>query len=718
VADFPRADPLLNRTFGAVVRTADGVARDAGRLQSAKKKRHVFEVVAHTAQPAATEEWLAQANGLLDAAQGVPLAQRRREHERWWGAFWERSWIEVSENGAAGPDASSAAVPANDFPVVIGASRHGGNRMIGEFGRVSLFDRALPEDEVAALNRVAHDQPLGARPGLVYSGTPAVGANLPELAGQTFAAGITGEAWFRPSAFPTASARLIDKVTEGGSDGFLIDVLGARQVRVITGAQTQAVTHEFALNAWQHIAFTAGAGEVRLWIDGERVVGGDFAGADALDDAASVSRAYALQRFITACTGRGRYPIKFNGSLFTVPAKGGAGYADYRRWGSGYWWQNTRLPYYPMCAAGDFEMMRPLFRMYAQDLMPLCVYRTHEYTGHDGAYIPECIYFWGDMFTETYGWTPAAERKDKLQESHWHKYVWVSGLELIGLMLDYHAHTSDDAFLMETALPAAEQILTFFEQQYSLDSAGKLHMEPSQAVETWWDCTNPMPEIAGMRAVLPRLMALPDNLTNEHQRALWRTLQAKAPEIPVGERDGKTMLLPAQRYAQKSNIENPELYGVFPFREFAFNLPNREWATAAFEARLDRGSQGWRQDEIFAAYLGLTAEARRGLVLRSRHHDPTQRFPAFWGPNYDWTPDQCHGGVTQKILQSLLMQTDGKTIYLLPAWPTDWDCRFKLHAPQGVTVSGNVKNGKLVDLKVSPAEFRASVVDCTTRAGG
>ena len=37
------------------------------------------------------------------------------------------------------------------------------------------------------------------------------------------------------------------------------------------------------------------------------------------DDAFVVSRAYALQRFITACAGRGAYPIKFNGSLFTVP---------------------------------------------------------------------------------------------------------------------------------------------------------------------------------------------------------------------------------------------------------------------------------------------------------------------------------------------------------------------------------------------------------------
>ena len=57
---------------------------------------------------------------------------------------------------------------------------------------------------------------------------------------------------------------------------------------------------------------------------------------------------------MTACAGRGRYPIKFNGSLFTVPTPWSPD-PDYRRWGSGYWWQNMRLPYYSMCAAGDFE---------------------------------------------------------------------------------------------------------------------------------------------------------------------------------------------------------------------------------------------------------------------------------------------------------------------------------------------------------------------------
>ena len=82
-----------------------------------------------------------------------------------------------------------------------------------------------------------------------------------------------------------------------------------------------------------------------------------------------VARGYQLQRFITACAGRGAYPIKFNGSIFTVPHAGGPGDADYRLWGPGYWWQNTRLPYESLCTAGDYDLMQPLFHMYGGEVL-------------------------------------------------------------------------------------------------------------------------------------------------------------------------------------------------------------------------------------------------------------------------------------------------------------------------------------------------------------
>ncbi len=430
------------------------------------------------------------------------------------------------------------------------------------------------------------------------------------------------------------------------------------------------------------------------------------------DDAFIVTRAYILQRFIDASAGRGNFPIKFNGSIFTVPTEGKPGNADYRRWGPGYWWQNTRLPYLSMCTAGDFDMMQPLFKMYADEIYKLCKYRTNKYFGYEGAFFSECSNFWGSTFTATYGWTPYEQRDDKLQESGYHKWEWVAGEELVFMMLDYNDYTQDQVFLQKKIIPVANDVMKFFNNHYTTNEDGKLVMYPSQSAETWWDCTNPMPELAGLYSLCSRLLALPENLTKPEDRNFWKTLYAKLPEIPLRDTPSGKALAPATRFEKKSNVENPELYAVFPFRLFGVGKPNIEWAKNALKYRWDKGHFGWRQDDIFMAYLGLTEQAKDGLVSRARNYDKTKRFPAFWGPNYDWTPDQDHGGTLMKTFQSMLIQTDpySKKIYLLPAWPKDWNTSFKLHAPYNTILEGSVKNGKIESLKVTPEERRHDLI--------
>jgi alpha-L-fucosidase 2 len=447
----------------------------------------------------------------------------------------------------------------------------------------------------------------------------------------------------------------------------------------------------------------------RSWIHATTA---DAGGQGVSGDAYIVSRAYALQRFIDAAAGRGAFPIKFNGSIFTVPAAGTSGDPDYRRWGPGYWWQNTRLPYLSMCAAGDFDLMQPLFKMYADEIFQLCQYRTRKYFGFDGAFIPECMYFWGSVFTADYGWTPFEEREDPLQVSGWHKWEWVAGPELVFIMLDYYDYTLDEDFLATKIIPVANDVMKFFDNYYSTDGQGKWVMNPSQALETWWDCTNPLPEVAGLHSITMRLLRLPSLLTGTQNRQFWENISLKIPEIPVRETPSGTALAPAAQFADKRNVENPELYAVFPFRLFSFEQPNTGWAVNALEHRWDSGSFGWRQDDLFMAYLGLTDHAREFLVNRASTYDKNSRFPAFWGPNYDWVPDQDHGGVLMKTFQSMLLQADpySRKIYLLPAWPEDWNAEFKLHAPYNTIIEGKVENGRIKVVKVTPSERESDLI--------
>ncbi len=563
---FEQADPLLHRTFGAVITAAGGERVDDCRLRSPRSSLHRISVYVLTRHPSTPERWLADMADTIDRIEAQDFEARSAAHAAWWNDFWNRSWIRASANTE-----SSSIVLSNRYSV-------------------------------------------------------------------------------RPGSDPGSGSRIVN-------------------------------------------------GELA----------GDTAAAPLRDEADYVSRMYHLQRFITACAGRGAYPIKFNGSLFTVPPGGTEKDPDYRRWGPGYWWQNTRLPYISLCASGDFDLQRPLFRMYADELLPLCRHRTRRYLGHEGAFYPECIMFWGAIFSETYGWTPFEQRADKLQESGWHKWEWVGGLELAWMMLDYYEHTLDPAFLRQTAIPFAREVLVFFDQHYPTNAQGKLVMHPSQALETWWRCTNAAPELAGCIALTERLLALPAELAPASEREIWQRLQAKLPPLPVRLIDGRKALAPAEFFADKRNVENPELYALFPFRLFAFNRPNADWALTALEHRGDRGHSGWRQDDIFMAYLGLADDARKGVVSRARSYDRNERFPAFWGPNYDWTPDQDHGGVLMKAFQSMLMQADGQRVFLFPAWPKEWDVEFKLHAPQQTIVEGSYRSGRVAWLKVTPVARQADV---------
>lgn len=429
-------------------------------------------------------------------------------------------------------------------------------------------------------------------------------------------------------------------------------------------------------------------------------------------DTGVVTRGYVLQRWVNACGGRGNLAIKFNGSIFTLPVLDRDGKMvfdpDYRVHGPCFWWQNTRLPYWPMLMAGDYDLMQPLFKMYS-DMLPLRKLATKKHYQHEGAYIPETVYFWGTHNNENYGWN-----RDKLAPGltvNQHiRYEWVAGIELTAMMLDYHAHTQDEKFLRETLLPFAAEIATFYARHYQLNEQGKLHIFPANSLENMWDATNPAEVVSGFRAILPRLIAL---TREDRQRQAWARLLEQMPELPTGkDRNGKIFLAGADKArVNRRNAEESALYALFPFRLLNLLTPEAlPPAELAYQQRAtQRGIHGWIQHAIFAACLGRADQARAQLVSRSKYTNGAQRFPATWR-GFDWLPDQCHGGINMIILQNMLMQPVGEKILLLPAWPKEWNVQFKLHAPQNTVVEGEYRDGKIQELKVTPESRRKDIV--------
>jgi hypothetical protein len=76
-------------------------------------------------------------------------------------------------------------------------------------------------------------------------------------------------------------------------------------------------------------------------------------------------------------------------------------------------------------------------------------------------------------------------------------------------MLDSYDYSGDATFARSSLVPFADEIVTYYEQHWSCDANGKIKLSRVQSLETYQrDAVNPTPDIAGIDAVLPRLLAL------------------------------------------------------------------------------------------------------------------------------------------------------------------------------------------------------------------
>jgi alpha-L-fucosidase 2 len=446
---------------------------------------------------------------------------------------------------------------------------------------------------------------------------------------------------------------------------------------------------------------------------------------EGTDDAAKVSQGYIMQRYMMATSSRGKYPVKFNGGLFTVghdmpddkESTNADHNPDFRAWGSSYWNQNNRLLYWPLIMTGDYDLLKPWFEVYLQAL-PMAQDRTQIYYHHAGAAFIETGYFWGLPNLNDFGW----DNPSTQLQSAWMRYHIQGTLEVIAQMLDQYDVVRDGDFARTKIVPFADAIVTYYDLQWPHAPDGKLRLTPVQSLETYQvDAVNPTPDLAGLKHVLTRLLQLSPEYSTPGQRDRWsrmiqelppiaigKTAKGKLPPFGVGDPDGTPTILPAEVYGKTSNAENPELYTVFPYHLYGLDKPDLALARNTFAARRFPFDHCWGQDGPQAAVLGLTATAQKAVTDEFELYG-TERFPWFWKAGGDWIPDLDNGGTGMMTLELMLMQTDGKRIDLLPAWPKDWNAEFKLHAPYETTVEGRVVKGKLVDLKVTPAARKPDV---------
>jgi hypothetical protein len=437
----------------------------------------------------------------------------------------------------------------------------------------------------------------------------------------------------------------------------------------------------------------------------------------------SVGRNYQLFRYMLACNAYGEYPTKFNGGLFTAdPVFTDTARhftPDFRNWGGGtFTAQNQRLVYFPMLKSGDFDLLKPQFDFYLR-ILKNAELRSEVYWHHKGACFTEQMENFGLPNLIEYGWERPVDFDKGMEYNAWLEYEWDTSLEFCLMMLETERFTGKD---ITSYIPFIESCLTFFDEHYQylarlrgikkLDAEGHLILYPGSACETYKMATNSTSTIAGLTTILKRLLELPAGYLTENQKEKLQAMLKRIPPISTRICDGFTTIAPAKSWERINNVEVPQLYPVFPWGIYGFGKPDLELALNTWnhdpDAIKNRSHIGWKQDNIFAACLGLTKEAARLNFLKLQ--DSGRRFPAFWGPGFDWVPDHNWGGAGMIGIQEMLLQVDGNKMHLFPAWPKNIDVHFKLNAPRNTTVEASLKDGKIEFLKVFPEERRKDIV--------
>ena len=444
----------------------------------------------------------------------------------------------------------------------------------------------------------------------------------------------------------------------------------------------------------------------------------------AKDSVYQIGQNYQLFRYMLGCNAYGKYPTKFNGGLFTVDpvfTNPDLNFTpDFRNWGGGTMTaQNQRLVYYPMVKSGDFDMMKSQLDYYLS-LQKNAELRSQVYWKHGGASFTEQLENFGLPNPAEYEWKRPADYDPGMEYNAWLEYEWDTVFEFCKMMLEQKEYANAD---IQKYNPFIISCLRFFDEHYqylakhrgrkALDGNGHLILFPGSGAETYKMANNANSTISALTVITEKILTLSEKELSKEDLEYLKGLQTRIPPLNFRNFDNHKTLAPAKSWERINNTEVPQLYPVYPWGIYGIGKPDLEIALNTWKHDTDaikfRSHIGWKQDNIFSARLGLTQEAKKYNLLKMANSE--RRFPAFWGPGFDWVPDHNWGGSGMIGMQEMLLQeADGK-IYLFPAWPKNWNVHFKLHATHDTTVEVELNNGVLKVLKVVPEERKKDIIN-------
>ncbi|MBI2421368.1 MAG: hypothetical protein HYV27_00965 [Candidatus Hydrogenedentes bacterium] len=430
-----------------------------------------------------------------------------------------------------------------------------------------------------------------------------------------------------------------------------------------------------------------------------------------------VTAAYYVHLYTLGCVNRGAVPAKWDGGPGLLRN-------DDRTWGLAEWIQEVRFTYLPLYAADCAEMARGLPRHYTA-MRPYLREQTRTMWGLDGLWIPETVLPWGGiedwvldadgkaMLSHYQPWDPASAPHGKFEAYNpYVGFLFTAGLELCWHYLTFARYWGDDAFLREEAYPMLRDVCVFTSALLRQGADGRYHLDPANALETWWLAGDPADTLDGIRAIFPEFIRLSEIYgLDAEARARCAAQLAALPEPSIGVWNPDGRIDPTvDAYAaagrmgtppRSSNFENPALYRVFPFGLSGIGTADRDRAVRTFEHRIFTNVQGWSMDAIWAARLGLRDRACALLLEHARKWNRF-RYGGWDSDNSNDLPEGLAlspyldaGGVSAYALQAILLQSHNQTIRIAPALADGWSAVFRLRAEGSFVVTASVRGAEV-----------------------
>ncbi|WP_030437693.1 glycosyl hydrolase family 95 catalytic domain-containing protein [Actinoplanes subtropicus] len=375
-----------------------------------------------------------------------------------------------------------------------------------------------------------------------------------------------------------------------------------------------------------------------------------------------------------------------------------------------YWNWNLRMLVTANLGAGAFGNNDAYFHMFSGDLPTIKGWTASQFSGLDGACVPETMRFNGvgqqvHLSNGQWGANPYLDCSAQ-GPANYNARTLSTGGEVSLFIWETYLATDDIGFLRRN-YPVMAEWAQFMLAYAKLGTDGKLHTAPSNAHETQWDVSDPATDITAMTAVFPAVIraarllhrdaglvgqltaALPEILPYPRTDAATRTQQLP----PSADSTGADVLgFSYQQAAPLHNVENLGLEPVWPYGLIGdsgalSDLAKRTFTTRPFVERND-----WSLDPIDAARLGLPDDLRKTLVDLTQQYQRRPSGLAAFGDKYP-EPYAEQGGVVTTALQDALVQDYDGVLRVAPSWPAGWDADATVYIQHNGRVDVQVRDG-------------------------